>query len=148
MKWPEMGWRYRQRRGRRGRLPKPISIGVIPPTTKFTPSPQGTSDPLYLEPAELEALRLVDLEGLSQEEAGAQMGVSRGTMWRLIQSGRKKTAQALSEGRPIHIASASKTPRTLKQWKKKAKLRIHKAQANYKARSYDFHRLCSLARDR
>jgi predicted DNA-binding protein (UPF0251 family) len=59
--------------------------------------------------AELEAFRLVDMEGLSQEEAGQQMGVSRGTIWRLVQSARKKAAQALSEGRPIYIAAQGKS---------------------------------------
>jgi predicted DNA-binding protein (UPF0251 family) len=58
--------------------------------------------------AELEAFRLVDMEGLSQEEAGQQMGVSRGTIWRLVQSARKKAAKALSEGRPIYIATQGK----------------------------------------
>jgi predicted DNA-binding protein (UPF0251 family) len=99
-----MGWRRRRRHGRRGRFPKPISIGKAPTLDKFTPTPQQNPEPIYIEPAELEALRLVDLEGLSQEEAGERMGVSRGTVWRLIQSVRKKTAQALTEGRPIHIA--------------------------------------------
>lgn len=75
-----------------------------PTVDKFTPTPQGNPEPVYIEPAELEALRLVDLEGFSQEEAGERMGVSRGTVWRLIQSARKKTAQALTEGRPIRIA--------------------------------------------
>ena len=100
-----MGWRRRRRRGRRGRFPKPISIEKVPIVDKFTPTPQGNPEPIYIEPAELEALRLVDLEGLSQEEAGERMGVSRGTVWRLIQSARKKTAQALTEGRPLRIAS-------------------------------------------
>jgi len=100
-----MGWRHRRRRGRRGRFPKPISIGKVPTVDKFTPTPQGNPEPIYIEPAELEALRLVDLEGLSQEEAGERMGVSRGTVWRLVQSARKKTAQALTEGRPIRIAA-------------------------------------------
>jgi predicted DNA-binding protein (UPF0251 family) len=99
-----MGWRHRRRRGRRGRIPKPISIEKVPTVDEFTPTPQGNPEPIYIEPAELEALRLVDLEGLSQEEAGKRMGVSRGTIWRLVQSARKKTAQALSEGRPIRIA--------------------------------------------
>ena len=98
-----MGWRYRHRRGRIGRLPKPISIEKTPTVDKFMPSPQGNLEPVYIELAELEAFRLVDLEGLSQEEAGERMGVSRGTVWRLVQSARKKTAQALSEGRPICI---------------------------------------------
>jgi len=58
---------------------------------------------MFIDRAELEAFRLVDLEGLSQEEAGKRMGVSRGTVWRLLQSARKKTAQALTEGRPLQI---------------------------------------------
>jgi len=99
-----MGWRRRRRRGKKGRFPKPISIEKVPTADRFTPTPQGNPEPIYIEPAELEALRLVDLEGLSQEEAGERMGVSRGTVWRLIQSARKKTSQALTEGRPIHIA--------------------------------------------
>jgi hypothetical protein len=99
-----MGWRRRRRHGRKGRFPKPINIGKVHTVDKFTPTPQGNPEPVYIEPAELEALRLVDLEGLSQEEAGERMGVSRGTVWRLIQSARKKTSQALTEGRPIRIA--------------------------------------------
>ena len=99
-----MGWRYRHRRGRIGRLPKQVIIEKAPTTDRFTPSPEGNPESIYIEPAELEAFRLVDLEGLSQEEAGERMGVSRGTVWRFIQSARKKTAQALSEGRPIRIA--------------------------------------------
>jgi predicted DNA-binding protein (UPF0251 family) len=108
-----MGWRYRHRRGRRGRFPKPISIEKAPTVETFTPTPQENPEPIYIEPAELEALRLVDFEGLSQEEAGARMSVSRGTVWRLVQSARKKTAQALSEGRPLRIAqSVSDSNRT------------------------------------
>ena len=99
-----MGWRHRHRRGRRGRLPKPINIEKPPSIDRFDPAPQQSSVVIFIEPAELEALRLVDLEGLSQEEAGERMGVSRGTIWRLIQSARKKTAQALSEGRPLRIS--------------------------------------------
>jgi hypothetical protein len=63
------------------------------------------SDPIYIEPAEMEALRLVDLEGLSQEEAGDRMGISRGTVWRLLQSGRKKAVEALIKARPLVISS-------------------------------------------
>lgn len=98
-----MSWGRRRRRGRRGRFPKSVSLGHAPIVNRFTPSPQGSPEPIYIEPAELEALRLVDLEGLSQEEAGERMGVSRGTVWRLLQSARKKSAQALTEGRPLLI---------------------------------------------
>ena len=92
----------------RGRLPKPVRLKVTPPITAFNPSgSQENLQPIYLEPAELEAFRLVDLEGLSQEEAGEKMGVSRGTIWRLLENARKKTAQALTEGRPISITPSS-----------------------------------------
>ncbi len=96
--------RRRLRRGRRGRPPKPVWLGVVPPIRGLNPMEvKGDKEPIYLEPAELEAFRLVDLEGLSQEEAGERMGVSRGTIWRLVQKARRKTAQALTEGRPLRI---------------------------------------------
>jgi predicted DNA-binding protein (UPF0251 family) len=101
----QMAQKYRHRHGRRGRFPKPISVEKAPKRIKFTPTPEVNSEPIYVEPAELEALRLVDFEGLSQEEAGDRMGVSRGTTWRLIQSARKKTTQALIEGRPLLLAT-------------------------------------------
>jgi len=96
-------WRHRRRCGRRGRFPKPVMLGITPPINSFTPNPPRNLEPVFLEMAELEAFRLVDLEGLSQEEAGKRMKVSRGTVWRLVQIARRKTAQALSEGRPIYI---------------------------------------------
>jgi predicted DNA-binding protein (UPF0251 family) len=76
---------------------------MTPPITGLTPNPPRGLAPILIDRAELEALRLVDLEGLSQEEAGKRMGVSRGTVWRLLQSARKKTAQALAEGRSLQI---------------------------------------------
>ncbi|MEM2074245.1 MAG: DUF134 domain-containing protein [Nitrososphaeria archaeon] len=45
--------------------------------------------------AELEAFHLVDPIDLSQEEAGQKIGFSRVTVWRLLQSARRKTAHAL-----------------------------------------------------
>ncbi len=101
-----MAWRPRRRRGRRGRFPKPVSLGRIPAVSRFIPVPQMGSDPIHIEPAEMEALRLVDLEGLSQEEAGDRMGISRGTVWRLLQSGRKKAVEALIKARPLVISSS------------------------------------------
>lgn len=49
---------------------------------------------LYID--ELEALRLCDMEGLTQAEAGVRMGISRGTVQRILSSARKKVATALS----------------------------------------------------
>ncbi len=97
------GWGRRRRRGRRGRPPIPVYIGQPPPLEALIPYPMEMAPPVSLEPAEVEALRLVDLEGLSQEEAGVRMGVSRGTVWRLLHEARRKVAQALVEGRKIII---------------------------------------------
>ena len=63
----------------------------------------GHGEPVQLEPAEVEVLRLTDLEDLSQEEAGERMGVSRGTVWRLQKRARTKIALALTEGRRIEL---------------------------------------------
>lgn len=53
---------------------------------------------------ELEALRLCDGQGLDQQEAGQHMGVSRGTVQRLLTSARFKVANALSLGQAIVIS--------------------------------------------
>jgi predicted DNA-binding protein (UPF0251 family) len=70
---------------------------------KFVPVPQKSGDPIFIDLVEIEVLRLVDLEGLSQEEAGERMEISRGTIWRLLQSARRKTTQALTEARPLVV---------------------------------------------
>ena len=53
---------------------------------------------------ELEALRLVDLEGLTQEEASLKMGISRRAFWEDLQSARRKVTFALTTGRAIEIS--------------------------------------------
>ena len=52
---------------------------------------------------EFEALRLADLEGLYQEQAALQMGVSRPTFSRIVESAHKKVADALVHGKAIRI---------------------------------------------
>ncbi len=52
---------------------------------------------------ELEAIRLMDLEGLTQEEAAERMGISRRTFWNDLKSARVKVATALVKGMPIRI---------------------------------------------
>jgi len=101
-------WQRRRRRGRRGRFPKPFTVGMIPPITGLIPNPPRGLEPIFINIAELEAFRLVDLEGLTQNEAGKRMGISRGTVWRLLQRARKKTAQALTQGRPLQIVTEPK----------------------------------------
>jgi predicted DNA-binding protein (UPF0251 family) len=52
---------------------------------------------------EFEAMRLCDLDGHDQEAAGARMGVSRGTVQRLLESGRAKVVRALLESAALVI---------------------------------------------
>jgi len=85
-------------------MPTPVFIGQDPKATMFKAFPEGGDDVVVLEPDEIEVIRLVDLEDLSQEEAGERMGISRGTIWRLLQSARRKTSLALTEGKTIIIS--------------------------------------------
>ena len=98
--------RGRRRRGRYGRRPHPVYIDHTTTIKAFNPEPESHGEPVQIEPAELEAIRLTDLEDLNQEEAGEKMGVSRGTIWRLLQRGRAKIALASIEGRRIEISES------------------------------------------
>lgn len=53
--------------------------------------------------AELEALRCCDLEGLTQAQAGTRLRISRGTVQRLVKSGRLKVVRALVESAALVI---------------------------------------------
>jgi len=63
------------------------------------PMPELEKITLFID--ELEALKLCDHDGLTQQEAGLKMGISRGTVQRLLSSARKKVATALSECKAI-----------------------------------------------
>jgi predicted DNA-binding protein (UPF0251 family) len=98
---------HRRRRGQRGRFPIQPEIKEDPVAKRMIPEPMGTNEPVYLNRAEAEALRLIDLEGLYQEQAGEKMKISRGTIQRILISGREKVVRALFEGRPIIIGLAN-----------------------------------------
>ena len=101
----------------RGRRRKMRMIGFIPQVRHFYPALPPISQPkppIFMTYEEFEALRLVDYEGLTQEEAGERMGVSRGTVWRALSSARKKVAQMLVEGRELIILpQGNEVPKTL-----------------------------------
>ena len=59
---------------------------------------------------EFEAMRLCDAEGLSQIEAGERMKVSRGTVQRLLESGRRKVVQALLANQGLGLGNAPEHP--------------------------------------
>lgn len=53
--------------------------------------------------SEFEAIRLVDLNEIPQEQAGKQMQVSQSTLSRILKFGRKKIADAIVNGKAIRI---------------------------------------------
>ncbi|TFG29569.1 DUF134 domain-containing protein [Candidatus Thorarchaeota archaeon] len=93
----------RKRKGGRGRFPIQPKIKGTPHAKLMAPEPKGSEEPIYIDLAEVEVLRLVDLEGMYQEQAGSAMGVSRGTIWRLLVSAREKVTRSIVEGRQLII---------------------------------------------
>ncbi|PUA32499.1 MAG: hypothetical protein B7O98_07555 [Zestosphaera tikiterensis] len=96
-------WCWRRRWFGVGRPPTYVYVSLKPEVSEFLPKPNKGLNPTVITYPELEALKLVDLENLSYEEAALHMGVSRGTVWRLVRSGRRKVVEALIAGRPISI---------------------------------------------
>lgn len=71
---------------------------------------QDIAAAVILLPEELELLKLVDLEGMEQEEAAAVVGVSRRTAWRDLHEARRKVADALVHGKNIEMKGCSLAP--------------------------------------
>lgn len=89
-----------------GRPTKPRVLRGPSNYSSFFPSSEGSPEPVVIYPDEMEALRLVDYLGLNQEEAAQSMGVSRGTVWRCVDSGRRKLITMVIEGRTLTVTSA------------------------------------------
>jgi len=88
-----------------GRRRKCRRVAGLPPTSLFKPQgvPAAGLRGVSLPVEGLEALRLVDAEGLSQEEAAAIMNVSRPTLCRVLAEARSAVARALAGGLAIRI---------------------------------------------
>lgn len=71
----------------------------------YKPKGVGLSDleEVQLELDEMEALRLVDFEEMNMDEAAKKMKISKPTICRLTNSGRKKLADAVCNGKAISI---------------------------------------------
>jgi uncharacterized protein len=88
---------------------KPKLVGEAPKTDYFKPRgiPLTELEEVTLNIEELEALRLVDLEGMYQEDAAREMGVSRQTIQRMITEARAKVIEALVAGKALRIEGGS-----------------------------------------
>ena len=89
-------------------MPRPTKwrrVGAVPEITYFKPVgvPLPALQEVILSIEEAEAIRLKDLEGLGQEESSRRMHISRPTFQRVLESGRKKTAEALTRGKAIRV---------------------------------------------
>lgn len=77
----------------------------LPTSNSFGPlgAQAGEGSAVIMTVDEFESVRLIDLEGLTQEECAEQMDVSRTTVQGIYDSARKKLALALVEGRMLLI---------------------------------------------
>ena len=89
-----------RRRGRRW-------ISEVPSVRCFLPEGCPRTEALSLTLEELEAVRLVDLLDLDQEEAAFYMGISRKALWNDLMNARHKIAAALVYGMGLLIEGGS-----------------------------------------
>jgi uncharacterized protein len=87
------------------RPPKERRIEYIPEVKLFKPAgtPMRKISEISLTMEEVEAIRLKDKEGLTQEECAFKMEVSRPTFQRVLTGARGKIAEALIEGKAIRF---------------------------------------------
>ena len=86
------------RRKRQRRLLAPPSIKGF---SVFGSKKRTEQVVLYFE--EYESIKLLDFDGLTQEEAAVHMDVSRPTLTRVYEAARNKVAKAMVEGRDLLI---------------------------------------------
>lgn len=99
--------RHRQGRNpeggnRMGRPQKKRFICRLPRQKSFVPE-EGAEEEIILSVDEYEAIRLIDLEGNTQEECSRQMQVARTTVQSIYDTARRKLAEAIVDGKRLVI---------------------------------------------
>ena len=88
-------------------MPRPRKCRRVchfPQTLVFLPEKQGNgTEAVILTVDEYETIRLIDREGLSQEQCGDFMQIARTTVQQIYAGARKKLAGALVDGLPLRI---------------------------------------------
>lgn len=80
-------------------------VCTLPEVNKFGPIDNGNyiDEPIIMTVEEYETIRLMDLEGLNQEECADSMGVARSTVQRIYDDARKKLADSLVNRKIVKI---------------------------------------------
>ena len=82
-------------------------IGSYPDYFEFSPEELAVGAPVVMTLDEFETIRLLDREGLTQEQCAERMGVSRPTVTAIYESARKKVAEALVDGKRLLLRGGS-----------------------------------------
>ena len=87
------------------RPPKCRFIEALPNIQYFKPHrvPMRLLEEIILPVEGFEALRLVEIEGLDQDQASARMKISRQTFGRILSAARKTLAKAVVQGMALRI---------------------------------------------
>ena len=91
------------------RTPKCRRIGCFPDYYSFIPEEAEKDDieTIELTLDEFETIRLLDYEGLNQEECAARMGVARTTVTAMYENARKKLITAIVEGKRFFLSGGN-----------------------------------------
>ncbi len=88
-------------------MPRPTKcrrVCQFPETLEFHPAGNETAvQPVILTVDEYETIRLIDREGLSQEQCSQRMQIARTTAQKIYENARRKLAEVLVEGLPLRI---------------------------------------------
>ena len=82
-------------------------IGGYPDCWEFSPEEPASEAAVVMTLDEFETIRLLDREGLTQEQCAERMGVSRPTVTAIYDSARKKVAEALVDGKRLLLRGGS-----------------------------------------
>ncbi len=85
------------------RKPRCRWIDGYPDHWEFSPKEVSDKEPVVLSLDEFETIRLLDREGLTQEQCAERMGIARTTVTAIYESARRKVADALVDGKRLLI---------------------------------------------